>query len=78
MCYYIVGYFVNTQVICTDIYYVTHNVQMQTDMHSYYKEEWNMSVSTSSVMNTAAEVYTATNPAQVKESASNKKEDVKD
>ena len=36
-----------------------------------------MSVSTSSVMNTAAEVYTATNPAQVKESASNKKEDVK-
>ena len=37
-----------------------------------------MSVSTSSVMNTVAEVYTATNPAQVKESASNKKEDVKD
>ena len=36
-----------------------------------------MSVSTSSVMNTVAEVYTATNPAQVKESASNKKEDVK-
>lgn len=78
MCYNIVGNFVNTSVICTDIYYVTHNVQMQTDLQSYYKEEWNMSVSTSSVMNTVAEVYTATNPAQVKESASNKKEDVKD
>ena len=37
-----------------------------------------MSVSTTSVVNTAAEVYTATKPAQSKAETSTKKEEVKD